>query len=211
MDQPTGRTLSSPPQTSSSNRLRYDAYDAPVPRLKLRTRDSSRSSYTRSERLSDSGHDTLSRVDSRLSMSSVDSLSRTMTPGELTLAASRQELEKMTKAQTSQIAPRLVVSEPTILEELGSRVDLIALDSPFVSDPVEFGIGADSNNDKDFKALWESIMDGDARGWYDGAVDTAIRRIQDTGDLRLETISANVPPFAGKQGLVSVPSSSGAQ
>ncbi|KAF5385880.1 hypothetical protein D9615_002371 [Tricholomella constricta] len=207
LEQPAGRAPSSPPpvpsssQILSASKLRYDAYDTPIPAPKLRTRESSRSPYPagsyRSETLLDSDHDTLSRVNSRLSMSSTDSLSRTMTPGELTLAAGRQELEILGKAQrSSQTLSRLETSVERSIEELGPRVDLIALDSPFVSDPSDTASGTDADDELNFKDVWESTEEGDARGWYNESIDNAVRRLQGSG-LRLQVISVDVPPFIG--------------
>ncbi|KAG5652477.1 hypothetical protein H0H81_004885 [Sphagnurus paluster] len=134
----------------------------PVP--KLRTRDSS--APPQSVNGSSISGSPLSRVSSRLSMAS-ESLSKTLTPGELTLAASRQELEILTETHPDPV----ILKQPSV-EDLSSRVDLIALDSPFVSDP------PDATPDVDFKDLWEAIGDGDARGWYDASVEKVIERLQ---------------------------------
>lgn len=55
----------------------------------------------RSDTFSDNGHDPYSRVSSRLSGSSVDPLSRTVTAGELALAAGGRELELIARVGLS--------------------------------------------------------------------------------------------------------------
>lgn len=81
------------PSSPSKSQLRYKAYDAPTPAPKLRTRGTSHSTSSRSETFSEGG----SRASSRLSANSIDPLSRTVTAGELALAAGGRELEMMTK------------------------------------------------------------------------------------------------------------------
>ncbi|GLB37289.1 hypothetical protein LshimejAT787_0403400 [Lyophyllum shimeji] len=110
-----------------------------------------------------------------------------MSPGELTLAASRQ-LEAMGKTPA-----RLETSQEHSIDELESRVDLIALDSPFVSNSPEPSVV----DDFDFGALWDSIEDADVRGWYHATIDSAVRRLQGLRYNRLQVGSADLPPFIG--------------
>ncbi|KAF8070331.1 armadillo-type protein [Lyophyllum atratum] len=214
-DRSNQRPPTSPPAAPSSSRilssskLRYNAYDTPIPGPKLRTRESSRSPYSprssRLETLSDSGHDPLPRVSSRLSVSSADPLSRTMTPGDLTLAANRQELENMDHSLdkdldnelVSRTPPRLETSTEPSIDDFRSHVDLILLDSPFVSDPADAVLDSTAEDEVDFGALWDSIEDGDARGWYNASIDDAVRRLQGLRHMRSQVISMDQPPFIG--------------
>jgi len=93
----------------------------------------------------------------------------------------------------AKIPAKLNTSQERFVEDLGSRVDLIALDSPFVSDPSESSV-VDA---VDFGALWDSIEGGDARGWYKSSIDSAVQRLQGFGHIQLQVISADLPPFIG--------------
>lgn len=79
----------------------------------------------------------------------------------------------------------------------GSRMDLIAFDSPFVTDPPEANSEIDAENGLDFESLWNSVKDGEARGWYEASTDIVVRRMQSFGALRLRVISGEVLPFIG--------------
>ncbi|RDB25374.1 AP-4 complex subunit epsilon-1 [Hypsizygus marmoreus] len=173
-------TPSSSQNLLSASKLRYKAYDAPLPVPKLRIRRASSSPYSarssRSESFSDDGHDSSSRAGLSLS---IDPLSRTVTAGELTLAAGGKELERMAN-MPSNLDTSSLVSKKASVEELEARMDLIAFDSPFVSDPLEATSEADTDSELDVEHLWNSVEDGDS--W---------------GQIRLRVISADVPPFIG--------------
>ncbi|KAG6866640.1 hypothetical protein C0991_000750 [Blastosporella zonata] len=165
-------------QSLSASKLRYDAYDAPLPGPKLRSRDVS----------SSLGAVPLTRVNSRLSESSADSLSKTLTPGELTLAASRRDLNLVVKD-----SPKAGLTSELSTDDLVSRVDLINLDSPFVSDPSE----AAGPEIEGFERTWDSMKDSEVRGWFSGTVSVAMKRMESLADIRFEVISIDLPPYAG--------------
>ncbi|KAG6844408.1 hypothetical protein H0H87_007063 [Tephrocybe sp. NHM501043] len=200
---PAPPTKQASSQSLSASKLRYDAYDTPLPGPKLRNRDLSRSPRPTGVSLSDVGPGSLTRVSSRLSESSVDTLSKTLTPGELTLAASRQNLDLAVKVGSlfpSYLSlPLLAISKTgSSLKELpkddlASRVDLITLDSPFVSDPSDVEIGDEAN----FDGVWNSSNDGDVRGWFNGSVAVAVKRLQTLEHVRLRVISVDLPPYLG--------------
>ncbi|KAG6920089.1 hypothetical protein DXG01_010157 [Tephrocybe rancida] len=205
-------TLSVPSgQSLSASKLRYDAYDTPVAAPKLRNRDVSRSPGPAGMA---AGREPRTRVNSGWSDSSADSLSKTLTPGELTLAASRQDLNIATTSQVRspglvsyddndklpkilQGVPKIELSKSQSIEDLASRVDLITLDSPFVSDPSEVS-GSEIDAGIEFERLWNSSMDdGDLRGWFNGSVAVAIERLQGLSLISLRVISVDLPPYPG--------------
>lgn len=49
----------------------------------------------------------------------------------------------------------------------------------------------------DFETLWNSIDNGDMRGWYSAPIDNVVRRMQQSGSLRLRVIAADFAPFPG--------------
>ena len=68
------------------------------------------------------------------------------------------------------------------------RIDLISLNSPFVSDQPE---------DTGFEAIWDVNEDSEVRGWQRSSIDHAVRRLQRMRFLRLRVISPDDPPFRG--------------
>ncbi|KAJ7497085.1 armadillo-type protein [Mycena latifolia] len=171
---------SSPSSSRASlpgNKLRYTAYEAPQPTARLRDRASSGGS-------SHSG----SRASSQLSGTSagqeVEELSRTVTAGDLTLAAAAQEFEMSSRIPETRPPDTLIPHAP----------DLIAFnDSPFISDP-------SVDNASDFESIWNALDESSgARGWCDASVEDVIKRLESMEDT-LKVISVQEPPFIGKQG-----------
>ncbi|KAJ6593663.1 ARM repeat-containing protein [Mycena capillaripes] len=148
----------------SGNKLRYAAYDAPRPTAGLRDRASSGGS-SRSD----------SRASSQLSGTSLDELSRTVTAGDLTLAAA---------AQTFETSPPAVDTRPAET----SAADLIAFnDSPFISDPPA----------GDFENIWNALDESSGtRGWCDVSLEDVIKRLESLEDT-LKVISVEELPFIG--------------
>ncbi|EEB97494.1 hypothetical protein MPER_03175 [Moniliophthora perniciosa FA553] len=78
----------------------------------------------------------------------------------------------------------------------GSKQDLIALDSPFISDP--------SNKEQvtrpqiDIEDYWNKFQSNNARGWYEGTMQSLIEHLQKAEDMRFDTIEAATRPFEGK-------------
>lgn len=76
-------------------------------------------------------------------------------------------------------------------------MDLIAFDSPFVSDPLEEH--PDIDEEPGFERAWNSFADSSgSRGWYNGSIDTAVRRMRGLAARRLQVFSTDIPPFLGK-------------
>ncbi|KAG6862341.1 hypothetical protein C0995_016039 [Termitomyces sp. Mi166 len=176
---PTPTTLSSS-QVLSASKLRYDAYDAPTPAPKLRNRDVSLSPHLIGNTQWDRSSDTaLSRVSSALSGSSPDPQPKPLTAGEPALAASRRELDVTEKAGSDRVQ--------------ASRVDLISLDSPFVSESTR----SEGRSEEDFESLWDSMEDGDARGWFNGSVGVAVERMRSLRPVRLKLVPVDLPPYLG--------------
>ncbi|KAF9467306.1 armadillo-type protein [Collybia nuda] len=193
---PPSRNLTSP------NKLRYKAYEAPPPPPRLRPRRASSSQRSigssRSDALSDSGR-SLSRVSSRQSAPSSDPLSRTLTPGDLALAAGSRELELLARVPSKiDTSPSF---EKSAVEELSSRMDLIAFDSPFVSDPSE--ARTDIDEELDFEHIWNSFDEtNSSRGWYKASIDSVVRSLQRLAARRLQIIvlpEISVPDFKGPE------------
>ena len=85
------------------------------------------------------------------------------------------------------------------------RADLISLDSPFIQEPKPAGKTKAPNEHgeqhHDFADAWETLsaFNFSARGWCDGTIDTAVRRLQGLGLQRgLAVLPADQPPFEGK-------------
>ncbi|KIM91944.1 hypothetical protein PILCRDRAFT_108 [Piloderma croceum F 1598] len=184
---------SSPRPSLSVSKLRYAAYDPPQVVSRLRRPSSSQRSYSSSSRsgtYSDHGG-----TKSRLSVagedrSSVDALSRTVTAGDLALTTGDIELEMM--ANTRHESP--ASSHETPVTDQASRTDLIAFDSPFISDPLDPPPPLEAESD--FETVWNSLQDSSARGWCEVALDVIVRRLQSL-QYHLSVIAVNLPPFEG--------------
>ncbi|KAH0589235.1 hypothetical protein H2248_004997 [Termitomyces sp. 'cryptogamus'] len=180
-------TLSSS-QSFSASKLRYDAYDTPIPAPKLRNRDAPLSprltGNTHWDESSEAGRESLSRVSSKLTVSSPDPLSKPLTAGELTLAAGQSGVTSKDEAKER------------IAEALASRVDLISLDSPFVSETTDILLRSETRTEGDFESLWNS-EGGDARGWFNGSVGVAVERMRNLEHTRLKVFPADLPPYLG--------------
>ncbi|KAF8170253.1 armadillo-type protein [Mycena galopus ATCC 62051] len=155
---------SSSRESPSANKLRYTAYDAPPPAPRLRDRafsgGSSRSNSSASSQLS------------------ADELSRTVTAGDLTLAAAAQEfeMEELSPHAAASAAPvEILVIPAECFRQSPQAADLIAFnDSPFISDPAT-----------DFESIWNDL--DESRG-------ARLESLEDT----LNVISVEELPFVGK-------------
>ena len=76
--------------------------------------------------------------------------------------------------------------------------DLIALDSPFMSEPVAPSIATTLSSvvEQDFETTWNSLESGAARGWCESSMDTVLRRLQGL-QRRLRVTERDRPPFEG--------------
>ena len=84
---------------------------------------------------------------------------------------------------------------------------MISLDTPFIAEPKPDEVEAPEQGEQgeqgdDFASVWETVSAFSARGWYDGTLDAAVRRLQGLGFPRgLSVIPADQPPFEGRFGL----------
>jgi AP-4 complex subunit epsilon-1 len=76
------------------------------------------------------------------------------------------------------------------------RGDLIALDSPFISDPSE-SLATSQDDTSDFENVWKALENNNARGWCEVATDVVVRRLQGLR-LDMKVIPIDRPPFEGQ-------------
>jgi len=77
---------------------------------------------------------------------------------------------------------------------------LISLDSPFIVEPKPGEVKAPEQGEQnhDFANVWDTASAFSARGWCDGTLDAAVRRLQGLGFPRgLAVLPADQPPFEG--------------
>ncbi|GBE82098.1 hypothetical protein SCP_0404770 [Sparassis crispa] len=173
--------------------LRYDAYEPPKLTSRLR-----RLSNSSSSRQSEDGS---SRFIGQV-RASQEALARTITPGDLALVAGQAELTSM----ASPPAPNTVLPVVQIMDEddTTSRVDLIALDSPFVSEPLVSISTASSVSEFDFEATWNLLDSANSRGWSEVPINVVVGRLQGL-QRRLKMIAADVAPFEGDVKIIISP------
>ncbi|KAG1760911.1 armadillo-type protein [Suillus occidentalis] len=159
-----GLSPGSPPRASLSPRqLRYEAYGTPQAVPSLRHLLSPRRNEST---IPSTGSRT--RSSSRVSERGMSSeLARTITPGELTIAAARDPLQDLPELDHV----RKANSPPN--EDLASRVDLISLDTVFSEVPV-----ASPNPVPDFEEVWDAMEHSNLRGWCESSMDNVVRLLQ---------------------------------
>ncbi|KAF7977752.1 hypothetical protein HWV62_2842 [Athelia sp. TMB] len=179
----------SPPQSPerlsaslAQSKLRYDAYQPPQVASRLRRPANTHRSTSSNSR-------SASQSDNRPSL---DELSMTVTAGDLALASEAIELEVMSKTQQAK-QPQKRPDEDTT-----SRLDLIAFDSPFLTDPPEAKIpeSKPSAEELDFESIWDTMHSSNARGWCEVTIDVVVRKLQGL-QHRLTVIPTDLPPFEG--------------
>ncbi|KAK0459159.1 armadillo-type protein [Desarmillaria tabescens] len=154
---PSGSLSLTASPSLGASKLRYDAYEKPAPIPRLRGR---RPSSVRSESTSGSN----------------PALSRTVTAGDLALAAQEFEMMSLSSPQT----------RPT---DQVARPDLIAFDTPFISDP----------DPTDFETSWNALGPStSARGWFEGSVDILLERLKGVDGNEIKVFPAGEPPFEGE-------------
>ncbi|KAI8989666.1 ARM repeat-containing protein [Trametes punicea] len=135
------------------SKLRYAAYDPPRPTRRLRRLSSG------SSRHSDDG----SVRSTSQSRGYEDPMAMTLTPGELTLAAQTSDLRSISNGSPrSNLSPLPVVQ---ILDEDAAAPDLIALDSPFMSEPQPSITSTLNVAEYDFETTWNALGSSTSRGW----------------------------------------------
>ncbi|RPD66372.1 ARM repeat-containing protein [Lentinus tigrinus ALCF2SS1-7] len=183
------------PEPSSSRtspvpgKLRYAAYEPPRPTQRLRRMSSG------SSRHSDDGG-------SRRSFQ--DPMSMTVTPGDLTIAAQTSDLSSIPTSSPRQtgLSPLPIVQ---ILDEEPPMpaADLIALDSPFMSEPAAPSIASTLSSivEQDFETTWNALESGAARGWCESSMDAVLRKLQGLQRM-LRVTERDRPPFEGDLKIV---------
>lgn len=73
--------------------------------------------------------------------------------------------------------------------------DLIALDSPFISEP-PVDSQASSGVEVDFESVWNRLQHANLRGWCDSPIEVAVRRLQGL-QRKMQVISTEAVPFIG--------------
>ncbi|KAF4598384.1 hypothetical protein EYR38_006786 [Pleurotus pulmonarius] len=169
--------VSSPPKSESrklSPKLRYKAYELPP------------STPPKRSHLATPRHSpnmTIERSPLRRP-GLIETLSNTVSPGELALAAGSDQLEIST-------------SSSQVLDDISSRMDLIAFDTPTAPDECQLNM---SSEDLDFEATWDSLSDtSGARGWCSILMEGVLRILQQSLEgYRLQVIAVDYPPFLGE-------------
>ncbi|EKM80809.1 hypothetical protein AGABI1DRAFT_37340 [Agaricus bisporus var. burnettii JB137-S8] len=157
---------------TSTNKLRYKAYDTPQAVPSLRARRTSNSPGSASGSRSDVGPSDSHSSTSTVRDSHVWFLATGSPPS---VKASNEGIEN-------------------------ARVDLIAFDSPSVMELVE-GDDSEIQNARmglKFEDVWNSVEPGhyDVKGWCDGSTDDVVKQLRGL-HYRLEVTRTDVPPFFG--------------
>ncbi|KAI0636737.1 ARM repeat-containing protein [Trametes polyzona] len=188
------------PERSSSrasptpSKLRYAAYESPRPTPRLRRVSSS------SSRHSDDGSVRSGAGQGRTAYE--DPLALTVTAGDLTLAAQTADLRSISSGSPrSRLSPLPVVQ---ILDEEAPAPDLIALDSPFISEPAPSIASTLSIAEHDFEPTWNALESSTSRGWCESSIDAVLRKLQGL-HRRLKVSERDSPPFEGDLKIVICP------
>lgn len=89
--------------------------------------------------------------------------------------------------------------EPLTIRTQATKVDLIAFDAPFLSDPDSSGLPFISDKEQ-FEVLWDSPDGVASRGWFGASVDQLLERLESVKELdqaEVKTIAMEEEPFKG--------------
>ncbi|KAG1815973.1 armadillo-type protein [Suillus subaureus] len=180
-----GLSPGSPPRASLSPRkLRYEAYGTPQAVPSLRHLLSPRKNEST---LSSPGSRT--RSSSRASERGMSSeLTRTITPGELTIAAAQSDYNQLDHVRNSNTPPNEDLRLMTSCHNQASRIDLISLDAAFSEVP------------PDFEEVWDVMENSNLRGWCESSMDHVVRLLQSL-QHSMRVIAVDQPPFEGMSTL----------
>ncbi|KAI0040369.1 ARM repeat-containing protein [Auriscalpium vulgare] len=175
----------------SGSKLRYTAYDAPppVPAARMR-RSSSRQSTSSVDGRPGSSLSSSRREDEYAYMS------RTVTAGDLAVAAGSPELKSMALGLTANRSPISSPKRPGSIDLLGSKVDLISLDSPFIAEPPTALEELEELN-HDFESSWNALQKYISRGWCEVPIDAVVRKLQSL-PYSIAVLPADQTPFEGE-------------
>ncbi|KAJ2993462.1 hypothetical protein NUW54_g7717 [Trametes sanguinea] len=91
-----------------------------------------------------------------------------------------------------------------ILDEDASAPDLIALDSPFISEQTPSIASTLSEAELDFDTTWNALESSTSRGWCEASMDTVLRKLQAL-HRRLKVTERDRPPFEGDLKIIVCP------
>ncbi|KAG8879392.1 hypothetical protein FRB97_001663 [Tulasnella sp. 331] len=165
-----------------AQRLKYDAYEAPSPRVVSpkntagRVRRSSRtpSASTRAD-------NSVQRAESHVDK---DPMAQTLSPGRLALAVEDGDLKRLARSQ--QKSPTGGLLSP---EAAAARIDLISLESPFHVEPSSSSLQppspvshaeADESFHARFRTSWE-LLRTTSRGWGESSPKDIAKHLQELG------------------------------
>jgi len=134
-------------------------------------------------------------VDSRVSS---ETMSRTITPGELALMARSRNLKSLAQSPPIHSGDRTLDGVSSDMHDIASRADLIAFDSPSIFQP---GSAAKSDHHAsetrfEFETTWNTLESSNSRGWCNLTVDNLVRQLQ-SSKLRLRVMAVDQSPFQG--------------
>ncbi|KLO12249.1 hypothetical protein SCHPADRAFT_427526 [Schizopora paradoxa] len=203
---PASSTTPLTPSALAQSQLRYAAYDHPKGNANPRV--NSFSTLSTSSRRSEA-----SSRHARAGDEHVD-LTKTITAGDLALAEASDD-DLLTSMSRIAAKPKLAKgkrggNDPE-KEELVKKVDLISLDSPFLSEPIQRAVSSSSRGEgsgatsyaslpeTNFDVIWaECEASGNStRGWLDAPLDNAVLRLQGVG-IHIDVISIDDAPFQGE-------------
>ncbi|KAF8583200.1 ARM repeat-containing protein [Ramaria rubella] len=189
--------------------LRYEAYEPPRPARKLARRRSSATSIDSHVTNSHSGHSGSSSSSHRRSREydaklendadSDDGLSRTLTAGDLALAAHEPNFAESRQTITTHHREQ----RPDAIEDLIFKSDLITLDSPFPIEHSQSPVFKTKHVDPpDFNMVWDVLKaHSSSRGWCERNVEEVSQRL-----LAMTTHQAILlsPAIQLRQGLLEL-------
>ncbi|KAG1829061.1 armadillo-type protein [Suillus variegatus] len=186
----SGLSPGSPPRASLSPRqLRYEAYGTPqaVPSLRHLL------SPSRGTLSSPGSTSSRTRSSSRASERRMSSeLVRTITPGELTIAAAQGSIARAARGENF-LSTYITLHLVRLLSNLNtSRVDLISLDTACNEAPVTF-----PTPEPDFEDVWDAMENSNLRGWCESPMDNVVRLLQSL-QHSMRVIAVDQPPFEGE-------------
>ncbi|TCD66013.1 hypothetical protein EIP91_001913 [Steccherinum ochraceum] len=130
-------------------------------------------------------------------------LSRTVTAGDLALASGRRDLKELAASpMLSSTSPPPVHVTPA--DDLSSQVDLLGLDSPFISEPPA-SASSSVSADLDFEKIWNTLAHANSRGWCEVTIDVVVRKLQSMQHT-LQVTASDQPPFQGELKIILTPS-----
>jgi len=138
-------------------------------------------------------------------------MAKTITAGDLALAEASEEGLLVPQSRNPRDTVATKRNPEPKKDELTKKVDLITLDSPFLSEPMlrtasssSQGEGSGATSfaslpETNFDVIWaESEASGNStRGWLDAPLDSAVLRLQGIG-MHIDVVPIDDAPFVGE-------------